>query len=76
MIIQSTISILFPLKETELAIQAVSVDGTICLVEVTIEGAPISFNRDANGRFINSSHCDVEPAYIAYIERQLSRQFN
>ena len=74
--IQSKIPILFPLKEPELPVQAVSVDGTISVVEVTIEGAPVSFNREANGHFKRSGQCNIEPAYIAYIERQLSRQFN
>lgn len=76
MMIQSKLPILFPLKEPELPVQAVLVNGIINLIEVTIEGAPVSFNRDASGRFKNSSQCDIEPAYIAYIERQLSRQFN
>lgn len=76
MIIQSTIPILFPLKEPELYVQAVFTNGIINMIEVTVEGAPVSFNRDINGHFKNSSQCNLEPAYIAYIERQLSRQFN
>lgn len=76
MIIQSKIPVLFPLKEPELSVQAVAVNGTVTEVEVTVEGAILLFNRDANGQFKNNGESRVEPAYVAYIGRQLSRRFN
>ena len=76
MIFQSKLPVRFPLKEPELPVQATAVNGAVTLVEITIEGVAVSFERDGNGHFKKSSECHLEPAYIAYIERQLSRQFN
>lgn len=76
MIIQSKIPVLFPLREPELPVQAVAEEGTVTSVKVTIEGAPVSFSRDENGHFKRSSDSCLDPAYIAYIERQLRRMFN
>lgn len=76
MIIQSTIPILFPLKERELPVQAIVTDGDINEVKVTVEGAPLSFTKDRDGNFISNGQNIIEPAYAAYIGRQLCRRFN
>lgn len=75
MIVQSKISVLYPLKEKELPVHAVTEDGRITSIKVRVEGTPLSFSRNEDGHFKNCSDSHLEPSYIAYIERQLTRIF-